>query len=855
MSALLIIAGLTAIAATAWAVWLTLRHPGVPWVPGRAATTADGDTPPYLGQLFDRFPDAVALLDEEDRVVRVNPAFTTLFGYGQKESVGRRVNDLIVPRDLTSEGRTLSRELAEGREVDVETVRRRKDGSRVEVSVLGIPVRTASGKTAVYGLYREITEAKRSARAVRQLLKAVETMQIGVTITDLDGKITYTNGPAAQMHGWTPEELIDKDVSVLAPPGERKPMSRDEIRQLRSWRREVTNVRKDGARLPVALISDVVRDEAGEPVALVTTSEDISDRRRRDAQLRESEERYALAVRGANDALWDWNLTTNALYLSPRWMEMLGCGGETASGAPDAWFGRVHPDDLEQLEIDIAAHLQGLSPHLQCEFRVKGKDERDCWILCRGIAVRDEQGQATRLAGSMTDITERKKAEEQLHKDAFFDGLTGLPNRALFSSLLNRSIGRAKRSDHRRYAVLFLDLDRFKVVNDSLGHAAGDTLLIALARRLESCLRPGDSVARLGGDEFTVLLDDIADASDATRVADRIEHELQNPFEVDGQEVYTSASIGIAFGDLRYKRADEVIRDADLAMYRAKSAGRGRYEVFDPEMHQQALTLLKLETDLRRAVERNEFRIYYQPIQSLETGRISGFEALVRWQHPERGLLQPHDFVPVAEETGLILPLGWWVLRGACRQLKEWQTRYPADPPLTVSVNMSPRQFQQPDLVAELLTVLDETELDPRTLKLEITENSLMESAEANVSLIGQLAAAGIQVLIDDFGTGYSSLSYLHQFNVDTLKIDRSFVMSLADGDENVEIVRTIVTLARALGMNVIAEGVETVDQHRYLHELHCEEGQGFLFSEPVDREAVERLLDTRRDGKDRPAP
>jgi diguanylate cyclase (GGDEF)-like protein len=448
------------------------------------------------------------------------------------------------------------------------------------------------------------------------------------------------------------------------------------------------------------------------------------------------------------------------------------------------------------------------------------------------------------MAGLLTDITERKLAEEQLLHDAFHDSLTNLPNRALFTDLLGRSLGRAQRRADYRFAVLFIDLDRFKVVNDSLGHSVGDELLRAITRRIERCVRPGDTVARLGGDEFTILVDDIGNASDATRVADRIQRELTQPFNLSGHEVFTSASIGIALSASGYEEVDDLLRDADIAMYRAKALGKARYEVFDTAMHARAMALLELETDLRRAIERNEFRLYYQPVVNLETGRIAGFEGLVRWQHPQRGLIGPAAFVPIAEEMGLIIPIGRWVLKEACRQMQEWQERFPGTRDLTISVNLSGKQFAQARLVEDVSQALKESGLAPGRLRLEITESAVMENAASAMAMIEQLRGLDVKIDIDDFGTGYSSLSYLQRFEVDHLKIDRSFVSNIgSDRGENAEIVRTIVTLARHLGMDAVAEGVETQDQLRMLQELGCGSVQGFLFAEPVSRDEAEGLL------------
>ena len=797
----------------------------------------------YLEQLFRNSPEGIALLGRDDRVIRINEAFTGIFGYTEEEAVGQTIEALIVPDHLADGHLAIVGQVAAGRSIRGRTVRRRKDGELLEISFVRAPVVGREGQLAAFGIYSDVTEQERSTQRQRQLGKAVETMQIGVTITDLSGKILYVNPAEAKMHGRTVEELVGSDVSIFAPSGERRPMSPDQIQQMTSWQREATNVRKDGSTLPVSLLSDVVRDETGEPAAIVTASEDITVRVGAEKLLLESEERYALAARASQDGLWDWDLLNETLYLSPRWKAILGYEDGEVGPLPEEWLGRVHADDREALEADIESHRAGHSPQLTSEHRLRQRDGEYCWVSCRGLVVQDDSGTPVRMAGSISDITERKEAEQQLFHDAFHDALTGLPNRALFTNLLKRSIGHAKRNSQRRYAVLFLDLDRFKVLNDSLGHSYGDRLLVALSQRLEACLRPGDTVARLGGDEFILLLDDIAEPADATRVADRVKHSLEAPLKLGEHEVFTSASIGIALGSASYEEPEDVIRDADLAMYRAKSRGKGRYEMFDKEMHLNAVALLRLETDLRRALERGELEIFYQPIILLETKRISCFEALVRWQHPSRGLLNPGVFVPLAEETGLIVPLGRLVLEGACRQIREWQIKFPSDPPLSVSVNVSPREISQPDFVEKVLETIHAVDLDPGCLKLEVTEGVLMESADTNVTVLRRLADEGVHMLIDDFGTGYSSLSYLHRFSVDTLKIDRSFVDALAGAEENVEIIRTIITLARALGMTVIAEGVETEDQHKRLRELDCEEVQGFLFSKAVDAKAAEQLL------------
>jgi diguanylate cyclase (GGDEF)-like protein/PAS domain S-box-containing protein len=578
-------------------------------------------------------------------------------------------------------------------------------------------------------------------------------------------------------------------------------------------------------------------------VGVVTTCEDITQRKAGEEALRESEERYALATSGANDGIWDWDLRSGAAYFSPRWLAVLGLAERELRDSTEGWLERVHADDLSRVKAELAAHLEARSPHFESEHRLLHRDGAYRWVLVRGLAVRDARGVAYRMAGSLTDIADRKQTEEQLIHDALHDPLSSLPNRAFFMTLLDRAIKRTRRRGAEYlFAVLFVDLDRFKLVNDSLGHTAGDRLLVAISGRLQRCLRPGDVVARLGGDEFSILLDDIGEVSDATRVAERIQAELKEPFVFDGHEVFTSASIGIALSTAAHDRPEYFLRDADTAMYRAKARGKARYEMFDEAMHARAVAELRIETDLRRALERREFRVRYQPIVSLADARAIGFEALVRWQHSERGLVPPSEFIPVAEETGLIVPMSRWVMETACRQTRAWLDQFPDLPDLAISVNLSAKHFQQPDLLAQVLGVLEATGLPARNLKLEITESVLMASPEAQVAVIRDLRRAGIQVLIDDFGTGYSSLSYLQRFRVDTLKIDRSFLVERGEG-EGWDIVETIITLAEDLGVNVIAEGVETEEQNARLKALRCGQAQGYLFREPVDAEAATALL------------
>lgn len=517
----------------------------------------------------------------------------------------------------------------------------------------------------------------------------------------------------------------------------------------------------------------------------------------------------------------------------------------------------LHAEDVEAANRAMAQLVSGQVSAAQVEQRFLHSLGDEVWVSLNASLIRATETQPQQLIFQIQNITDRKWAEARLLHDAFHDTLTGMPNRALFLDHLQLAIARHERYPERHFAVLFLDFDRFKIVNDSLGHLAGDELLIEIARRVAKCVRPGDTVARLGGDEFTILLEDLNTKEEAIALAERIQKTLTQPIKLSMTEVTITASIGIAYSSTGYQKPIEVLRDADTAMYQAKSRGKACYALFDPSMHSHAIQQLQIENDMRRALERDEFFLVYQPIVSLETNQLIGFEALARWQHPERGLVNPGEFISVAEETGLILPLGAWVITEACRQLREWELRLPSlpGPSLIMSLNLSGKQLMQDSIVEFVELTLAQHNLDPHHLKLEITESVVMENIEVAMRKLEQLRTLGVKLSIDDFGTGYSSLSYLHRLSTDTLKIDRSFVQNMAQNNENAEIVRTIITLAKTLHMDVTAEGIETVDQLEMLRALGCECGQGYLFAKPMEADAAFQLLTPQNWQKLLPAP
>jgi len=582
--------------------------------------------------------------------------------------------------------------------------------------------------------------------------------------------------------------------------------------------------------------------------------------------LQHSEERYALAARSANDGLWDWDLVRNEIYYSPRWRQHLGLSESELSADPQEWLGRIHPEDAGGVQARIASYLEGGTTGFAAEYRIRHADGSYRWMLARGAIVRDgASGRPLRMAGSQSEINERKKLEEELMHLALHDPMTGLPNRNLFLDRLGQAFERARqRKREQSLAIIFLDLDRFKQINDSLGHVLGDSILKEVARRIVQCRDAGwgvtphnplstsetasrfGTVARLGGDEFTVLIEEIGSLQDATDVVSHIQESFTQPIIVDGRDHFITLSVGIVVGPADYERAEDLLRDADTAMYRAKAGGRGRYEVFNHKMLALVREQFRLETDLHRALERRQLRLLYQPIVDLESGLPVRFEALLRWDHPEHGLISPDRFIPIAEDTGLIRAMGLWVIREACRNLRGWrEIARPADD-LGVSINLSLRQLYDPKFVIEAAGAAQEERLDFRHVQLEITESLLMQHPRAVTRALARLRRRGFTVAIDDFGTGHSSLALLHRLPVDFLKIDQSFVAQLGERESARRIIETILDLAQALELSVIAEGIETPQQLLEIQAVACFLGQGNLFSPPVEAAQIERMVRDR---------
>jgi len=686
-----------------------------------------------------------------------------------------------------------------------------------------------------YRAYNTHLERRDREHRRHQLMESVDQ---GICMVDGSGLVTFWNDALERILGCRREDAMGCSILGVVP----------ELRQT-EFPQAVSGAIATGAthtcsrfRLPsrtgIRLLQVRILPDADGATVLWN---DHTDRSRAEHALKRAEQRLALIEAGANDGLWEWDCRSQEIYLSGRWKEMVGLPAESAVVDPEEWFGRVHVDDIESLKLAIAALLFGDADQLQHEHRIRHESGNYRKVLCRGLAVRGASNRVTRIAGSLTDVTDRAKAQEGLRSAGFRDPLTGLCNRAVFVEGLGRRLQAFKDNRGGRFAALYLDLDRFKVVNDSLGHMIGDELLTAVSRRLERCLREGDDLARLGGDEFALLLNGLDDERQASALAFRIQNALSAPFSIGGREVFTSASIGIAFSAPQYNNPDEMMRDADTAMYHAKSRGKARHELFDADMHARALDRLGLENDLRHAVKSSDFEVHYQPIVSLSSGLCVGFESLVRWKRNGKPI-PPDKFIPVAEELGLIEPLGTWVLFEACRTFADWQRRFPASGLECITVNVSTRQLTQHKFLHIVEQALQEARLNPSDLRLEITETTLMGSPYTAADALKELRNFGVKIYLDDFGTGYSSLSYLHKLPVDALKIDRSFVRSLLLPDRPA-IVESILALARTLDTGVVAEGVESEVQARELERLGCRQAQGFFFSHPLSSDGVEAIL------------
>ena len=827
-----------------------------------------------LRALFEAMTDLIFEIDDEGRYLKIAPTNPSLLYRSPGEMLGKRLHE-IMPKEQADMFRDhIRRALKTRQKVDTEYSLTIGDE---EVWFAGTIAPMAEDR--VVFIARDITERRRTEEARRESeeryrLVAQATNEV-IWDNDLTTNARVWDGATEAVFGYPPEEM-----GTAAEWWEQRIHPEDRERVLantqaalesggETWTEEYRFKRSDGTYARVVDSTYLVRDAEGRPVRMLGSIMDVTERRRAEEALRKSQAGLAEAQRMAHLGNWEWDVRTGELYWSDETFRIYGHEPQSFVPTFEKLLEVVHPDDRKMLGRELEEALDEDRPY-DFEHRIVKPNGEVRVVHRQAEVMRDESGEPVRMVGTVHDVTERKALEEQLQHQAMHDPLTGLPNRVLFTDRLRQALTRARRRDGE-VAVLFMDLDNFKVVNDSLGHKAGDRLLVAASKRISTLLRPEDTVARIGGDEFVFLLEDTG-AQGALRVAERILKRLQEPFSLGRRRLVVTASIGVATGGGDGKYAADLLRDADLAMYRAKRAGKARHAVFEEAMNAEALDRLEMEQDLRRAIERGELRLHYQPQILLDADlqrslramgsraivssrtpqepRITGAEALVRWEHPERGLLLPGQFVPLAEETGLIVPMGEKILEEACRQAKDWQERFATDPPLAVYVNLSARQFREPDLTKTVFRILRETELDPACLHLEITETTAMSDAPATISTLEELKALGVRLVIDDFGTGYSSLSYLQRFPVDYIKIDRSFVGGLDTDPAATALVHGMIDLAHTLDIEVIAEGVERIDQLERLCAMRCDLAQGYYFSEPLPGEAMDALLSEVRSDK-----
>jgi len=799
--------------------------------------------------------DAIVTITPDGIVRWFNRGAERIFGHRAEEVIGKPVT-LLMPeryRDLCVAGLHRYLQTGEARVVGgtTELVGLRKDGSEFPIE-MSLGETHENGDRLFTGVIRDVTERKEAETAIKEseerFRSLVQNTSDIITILEADGTVRYISPAVERVMGYKPEEQIgtsafgsvhpddreralDTLAEVLKRPGLHPPL-------------EFRVPHKDGSwRYLEHVVNNLLDDLTVRGV--VVTSRDVTERKEAERKLREAEQRYRSLIEQVPAVVYIQEIGSpdSAMYMSPQIETLTGYSPEDCKD-PGLRWDMVHPDDRERLQLEDRRTGEP-GEVFTTEYRVVHRDGRVVWVRNESVMLEEPSG--TRYwQGFMLDITERKQVEEQLQHQALHDPLTYLPNRVLFVDRLKHALTRGNRQASK-VMVVYMDLDNLKVINDSLGHEAGDQLLVEVAKRLKDGLRTQDSAARLAGDEFGVLIEDVTDVDDAVRIVERITEFLQPPFDVGQQEVYVTASIGIALNGSTQERAEDLLRHADLAMYRAKHKGKARYEVFETNMEAEAKKRLGVENELRRASALQEFRVYYHLIVALESGKIAGVEALVRWEHPKRGLLLPEEFLAVAEETGLIVGIGQWVLREACLQAQAWQQLYPSSPPLTMSVNLSPKQFFRSDLVAE---ILHETKLDASTLQLEITEGALTNNTVPSAGdILHSLKDLGVQLAIDDFGVGYSSLSYLKRFPVDFLKIDRSFIGGLkqdpnSGASKDKEIVSAMIDLTHALGLKVVAEGVETAEQMAQLRDMGCDLAQGHYFSEPLPYEGISVLLE-----------
>ena len=823
--------------------------------------------------------DIITILEADGTIRYVSPAVERVLGYKPEELIGKNIFDYVHPEDVEGAVKELGpiQSPPETRE-PVEVRFRHKDGSWRYLEGIGNNLIDDPALGGVVINSRDVTWRKQAEEKLKKSYDLLQAVMEGTTdavfVKDLQGRYLMINRAGAEAVGKSADEVIGKDDVELFDYEDGREVMDDDREIITTGETRTTEDTKttDGVTQTFLVTKGPYRDASGDVAGMFGVARDITDRKESEEALRRSEGSLAAAQKMAHVGNWEQVLGGD-LYWSDELYRIYGFTPQQFVPTYEDFIGMVHPDDRDYVEKTQEEILRaGKRPTIEC--RIVRPDGEVRVVQNSFDMDYDEMGELRRIVGTTQDVTERKVLEERLEYQAFHDSLTGLPNRALFTDRIRHALAGVRRRD-RRLAVLFLDLDNFKTINDSLGHDMGDRLLVSVAERLKRCLRPGDTVARFSGDEFTLLLEDVGRVEEAEQVAERVVEELTAPVTLAGQEVLVTTSIGIALSSSATQQPKDLLRQADLAMYKAKHSGKAHYKVFDQSLEAPALKHLQLGYDLRWALHRGEFRVYYQPVVGLDTSlqrylrvsgsqaivalqrpqdspqgtrpsRIIGMEALLRWEHPERGLLLPKEFISIAEESGLITLIGRWVIEQACHQAHEWQRQYrqyPGDAPLLVSVNLSAKQFNGGEISRDVARALREPGIDPSGLGLEITENSAMQDGPAALNTLQELKALGVKLIVDDFGIGYSSLAYLKSFPVDCLKIDRSFVEGLRKDPQNQAVVKAIINLAHALNLDIVAEGIETASQCARLRALGCEMGQGNYFSEPLPAEVAGALL------------
>jgi diguanylate cyclase (GGDEF)-like protein/PAS domain S-box-containing protein len=807
--------------------------------------------------LFENANDIIYVHDLEGNYISMNEAAERVIGYPREEALKMNMKQIVAPDHLELSREQLRKKLDGTRQTSYEMDCITREGRRLTLEINSTTIHKDGVPVGVQGIARDVTERKEAELALQQseakFRTLAETASDAIITMDDHGVISFVNAATEKIFGHPPSSMIGQKLTMLIPERLREIHGSELDRYLRSDKRdapwksvELPGQHRDGHEVELEL-SFAEYDKDGRRF-FTSVIRDITERKRSQEALKSSESRFRDLFENANDLIYTHDLQGKFTSLNRAGERITGYSRDEAVNMQISQV--VAPEYLDYAMRMTMRKLEGEVPSsYELEIIAKGGHRVMLELSTRLIY---QNGQAVGVQGIGRDITSRRLAEDQLLHNALHDSLTDLPNRTEFMRHLQCAVEQTKTDREFQFAVLFLDLDRFKVINDSLGHVIGDKLLVGIAKRLMTCVRPHDIVARFGGDEFTILLNGIHGAADATMVAERLQRKLTAPFKFGNYEVFSSASIGILVSDGIDREAEDFLRDADTAMYRAKEAGKARCEVFDREMHAANMNLLQIETDLRRALTRNEFEVFYQPITNLDTDVCREFEALIRWKHPVHGYVAPKEFISVAEESGLIIPIGQWILAEACRQTRIWQKEIEAYEKLSISVNLSAKQLMHPSLRGQLEEVLMTTGLNPRFLKLEVTESTVIERSETALAVLSEIKALGISLSMDDFGTGYSSLTYLHQFPFERLKIDRSFVDKMDHDPKSEAIVRTILLLGKNLNMEVVAEGIESYRQVELLRQLGCNLGQGFLFSHAVDSAAageflMEQLREQRR--------